>query len=528
MSATRLRMRPRHLIGAGALALAQMASAGTEPYFHPLIQSTAVATPNHINELNSPWQVPAGITQKNLMSMAEVEADVEQSLQRVMAGRNSSMFDMVAYDDSGRYIFIPHETPFGAGVSRYDTIEDTTHLLMAGDQESAVNDLCDADPEEPRDPTEACPAWDNDYAAFDPARYTPNGTVWLGEEWSGLGRIVEVMNPLAHPDDIEFRVLESIANVSHEGISFSQTRRGYNRVVYYVDEWNSGSIYKFVARRRGDYTEGQTFVLVVDEYFGDPTANWNEDANAGQPRTGAATWVPITNRRGEPLTQISPFRDGPTNDPRSNDDTRGGRPAADEVGGTPYGRPEDTEISVLANGNEVVYFTATSEHSVYAVEMLPGRRGRQAIVHKFAGPETPTNVGFEPTTGTLSSPDNLAIDHYGNIFIIEDKPNNDAVGGDIWFGRDLDNDGVAESIDHFLSIQVDGAEATGMIFHPTDPNRFVVAVQHPDSTDIDRDADEDGVADFECAQATPHACQGDALWEFDITKAVEPRRRDRR
>ena len=55
-----------------------------------------------------------------------------------------------------------------------------------------------------------------------------------------------------------------------------------------------------------------------------------------------------------------------------------------------------------------------------------------------------------------------------------------------------------------------------------------MAVQHPDSTDIERDADEDGVADFECAEATPHACQGDALWEFDISNTVEPRNGNRR
>lgn len=46
-------------LGVSVAVVAQV-QAGTEPYFQPLTQSSAVATPNHINELNSPWQTPAG------------------------------------------------------------------------------------------------------------------------------------------------------------------------------------------------------------------------------------------------------------------------------------------------------------------------------------------------------------------------------------------------------------------------------------------------------------------------------------
>ena len=76
-------------------------------------------------------------------------------------------------------------------------------------------------------------------------------------------------------------------------------------------------------------------------------------------------------------------------------------------------------------------------------------------------------------------------------------------GGDIWFMRDANGDGVAESIDHFLSLQVDGSESTGMIFNPTNPTQFIVSVQHPDSTDIP-------------------GGMGDALWEFDLSDVVPP------
>lgn len=507
-----------------ALAVSQAVSAGTAPYFQPLQQSAAVASPNHLNELNSPWQTPAGMSQKNLMSLKEVEADVNQTIQRSDgAGTSASMIDMLAYDSSGRYIFLPHETPWGAGLSRYDTVEDETQILFAGDQEAATSSLCDADAFEPRDPTNpACPAWDFDFGAFDPSRWTPNDTVIVAEEWTGLGRVVEILDPLgavpanpvasaanewtpANPTGT-WRILEAIANVSHEGINFSVKQP--DRVIYYIDEWNSGSLYKLELKVPGDYAAGgQTFVLSVDNFAstgGDPKKNYNEGANATASRFGMATWVPITDANGTPLgTLWDPFQDGATDDPRTQPETRGGRGAADEFGGTPYGRPEDMAIGRLPNGNEILYITTTSDHTVISIEILPSNK---AMVRLFASRSTPRNVDFLPTTGRLDNPDNLAIDSLGNIYIIEDSPNSSNVGGDVWFARDMNNDGVAESLDHFMSVQVDGSEGTGLVFHPTDPSRFVMAVQHPDSTDL---------------VAVPGGF-GDAVWEFDVSKIVPP------
>jgi hypothetical protein len=424
--------------------------------------------------------------------MSEIEADPTQSVGRapdisvpgsgeqdVSAGSSQSMWDMSAFDVTGRFVFVPHESPWSAGLSRYDTRRDRSELLWRGDGQGALGD------------------WSNDYAAFDPATFTPNCTVFAAEEWSGEGRLFETMNPFAPVEDIEVRELESFANVAHEGLRFSHDQK----TIYFIDEWNSGSIYKLVTKKKGDYTRGQTFVLAVDDFAGNPADNFSDASNVDQPRTGLATWVPITDEVGNALTSVDPFRNGPTNDPRTNDDTRGGRPAADEVNGTPYGRPEDMEIGRLANGNEVMYFTATSETSVYTVEMLDGGK---AMVRKFVGPDTPTNVGFDETTGVLNSPDNLAQDALGNIFIIEDAPNGSSTGGDIWFARDMDNDGVAESIDHFMSLRVAGSEATGMIFDPVRPTEFVVNVQHPASTNLDE---------------VPGGF-GDAMWRFDVKESA--------
>lgn len=480
-----LKLRKQPLAAAVLVVLSPAAVAGTEPYFVPLTESAVVTLPDSLEEGTAPWiAAPAGITQEKLTDLDEVEADANQSVVRVPGlGSNASMFDMIAYDPTGRYLFIPHETMIGAGASRYDTVNDTMEVLFSGNLGGLDGD------------------WSADWGAFDPSTFTPAGTLLLGEEWSGTGRIMEVENPLAPADRIRVREVRTIANTSHEGLRFSAD----GKTLYFIDEWNSGSIYKVVFRQPNNYrAPGITYVLAVDSFDGDASLNWNEGSNIGAARTGLATWVPMTNAGGRPLTEIDPFRNGPTDDPNTNPDTRGGRGAADELGATPYGRPEDVEVGRLTNGNEVLYFCATSEQAVYSVEELGEGKAMIRVFASDAG--TPKNLGFDPTSAVLNSPDNLAQDVHGNIYIVEDAPNGSATGGDVWFARDVNNDGVAESIDHFLSLRVAGSESTGMIFNPANPSEFVIAVQHPASTDL---------------EDVPMG-MGDAIWRFDLSNTEFP------
>ncbi|MCP5184328.1 MAG: DUF839 domain-containing protein [Pseudomonadales bacterium] len=458
------------------LACAGAANAGTDVYFNPLTQSAAVAqVPNHVNELSNPWQVPAGVSYTNLTSLREIEADPTQTAIRVPGlGTNASMWDMAAFDRTGRYVFIPHETQYGAGVSRYDIKTDRTVNLFRGDMNGATGN------------------WSGDFGALDPATMTPKGTLLVAEEWSGEGRLFEIVNPLADVESGEAVIvneLNAIPNVSIEGLQFNR----FGTALYFDDEDRSGSIYKFVPTKKGDYSKGQTFVLKVDGFAGDVTANAGSFPNHNPAeRTGLATWVPMTDADGRALTTADPFDNA----------TRGGRAAADELGGTPFRRPEDIEVGRSRRGNDIVYFTATEELAVYSVEELGGGK---AMVRLAVDENTVKNLGFAPTTGHLTSPDNLAQDALGNIYVVEDWPNGDNRGGDIWFLRDTDSDGVAESLDHFMSLQVKGAENTGMIFRPQYPTQFIVHIQHPESVD---ESVEGG--------------QGDALWLLDVKDVVAP------
>ncbi len=499
------RFKQGALAAAVLLAIAPVVSADNarqqgELFFYPLTQSAAVATvdgsapkSSHFNELNHPWQTPPGVSQENLTSMSEIEADVAQSVVRVEGvGTQASMWDMVAYDPTGQYIFIPHETPMGAGVTRYDTLSDTAVVLFSGDGGGVRGDTTGWG-------EEGAPT---DFGAFDPSTFTPNGTLLLAEEWSGQGRVIEVLDPLtATENSASYRELTGIPNVAHEGLRFSHD----GSALYFVDEDNSGSLYKIVFNDPEDYSAGGTsYVLVVDDFVangGDPAANWNSGVNRDI-RTGAASWVEISG------TSADPYKNGISSS-CSNPDTFGGRCAANELDGVPFGRPEDMEISTTAAGDSVIYFAATSENSVYSV--IENDDGTAYVQVLVSDADTPKNLGFPATTAVLNSPDNLAQDMYGNIFVIEDQPNGGDRGGDIWFVRDADRDGVAESLDHFMSIVADGAEATGMIFNPANPDEFVVSVQHPDSVELN----------------IYPAGFGDALWKFDLSGVNEPRESER-
>jgi hypothetical protein len=421
---------------ASLLLLAASSTAYADPF--PL---TASAPDTTATENTAPFVISDGLTQTLITNRSTLMA----------RGLPSSLttWDMSAFHKSSKDVFIPSEATSGAGLFRYDFTSGNVKTLLLGDGTGVRT----ADPSQ-FDPDHG------DYSRLDPATWTPWGTVITGEETTG-GRLFEIRNPNGN-GNTNVRWLDKVPGVAHEGLRFDG-----QGALYFIDEDNSGSIYKFVPSRPNNPESGQTFVLSIDAFAdggGAPAQVWNSATNTTKVRTGAATWIPITDKDGVPLTDADPF---------AYVSATGGRIAADEVGGTPFGRPEDMTFKTLGDGNEAFFFTATSEHTVYCVELTGGHT---ATVRVFVNRST-KDLATDAAVGTaFTSPDNMATGSDGTIYIVEDNE-----PGDIWVAIDQNNNGVAEKIGRWVSLGVAGAEPTGLEPDPNDPKRFIVNIQHPDS-----------------------------------------------
>lgn len=375
---------------------------------------------------------------------------------------NTGDFDMNTVNETGahkgRYLFTPFESS-QSGIQRTDLTTGETETLWISPQ-----------PEE--------------YKRWDGSSWTPWGTFVTGEEeWctsstgctsNTWGRLFELTNPTTADSvtetdgesaDVQHRNV--IPRVAHEGIQFDEA---WN--MYFVDEVNGGSLYRYTpaaskgeirSGRAGYFDAGQTSVLRV----GDGTT-----PNA----TGAFTWVPITDQEGDALPGALTITD--PNGVTSVD----GRNSADvpQYKGTDFQRPEDLQIQTV-KGVERLYMATTTTHEVYALDL----RDRQISV--FADRST-TDLATDGPVGTpLENPDNLAVDHDGTIYIVEDQPG--GVRDDIWFAKDLNLDGdltdPGEGIGRWASNGTTGSEFTGLYFDPTNKRRAWVNIQHP-SSDNDR------------------------------------------
>jgi secreted PhoX family phosphatase len=264
-------------------------------------------------------------------------------------------------------------------------------------------------------------------------------------------------------DDADFVHQNVVPRTSHEGIQFDKAGN-----MYFIDELNGGALYKYVSAAKlskvkngqADYfAAGQTFVLRVGD---------GNTPNA----TGAYSWVPFTNASGAALPgaiTITDVRGVTSVDARNTTDL----PA---FKGTDYQRPEDMQIQTL-NGREYLYVATTSTHEVYRLD-LAGQ-----TISVFANRSTIDLATGAAVGAALASPDNLAIDHEGNIYIIEDR--NGGVDDDIWFAKDLNRDGdlndAGEGIGRWASNGTPGSEFTGLYFDPRDKRRAWVNIQHPSS-----------------------------------------------
>jgi secreted PhoX family phosphatase len=266
-----------------------------------------------------------------------------------------------------------------------------------------------------------------------------------------------------------------IPRVSHEGLAFDDAK-----AMYYVDELNGGTIYKYVPSN-ANATDGNTYFGAGQSFALRVGAGGQNEGNNGAAITGASQWVPITNAAGGAIAGTSMVL---------GDGTIDGRATADvaSVASTGYNRPEDLEIQNVAGGGQRLYWTTTDSDingntadgtsRVYNLDTATGE------VKLFVDPSVTIDLATGlPVGGGLKNADNLAIDANGNLFIVEDRNGGD--DDDLWFTKDLNKDGdlldPGEGIARWASNGTVGSEFTGLYFDKFDANKAYVNIQHPGS-----------------------------------------------
>ena len=385
----------------------------------------------------------------------------DRSSQLLGSKPNSGSWDMITVNETGphkgRYLFTVFETG-SSGVQRMDVATRDTETIW-------------------QTPTAG------GHVSFDACYWTPWGTLNTAEEsWTTAaggstrpyGRLFEFRNPLEAPgilvpvnafsnENADFVHRNVIPRVSHEGVQWDKAGN-----MYFIDELNGGSLYKYTPKARwGEimsgraeyFAAGQTFVLRV--------------GNGNTPNaTGSYTWVPITDADGVGLPgaiTITDTRGVTSVDARNTTEL----PA---FKGTDYQRPEDLQIKTVAN-DEFLYVATTTTSEVYRLDL------KKNVISVFVNRNTIDLATGAAVGSALASPDNLAIDHDGNLYIIEDR--NGGSDDDIWFAVDLNGDGdvndADEGIARWASNGTPGSEFTGLYFDPTDKRRAWVNIQHPAS-----------------------------------------------
>lgn len=242
-----------------------------------------------------------------------------------------------------------------------------------------------------------------------------------------------------------------VGRLCHEGV-----QQGPRGEVFVVNEFNGGSIFKFVPDRVGDLSSGQLYALKI---LGISDAQQLYDGVANNDvHVGNFEWVAIDDANAT-------FPEDDPNDPEDGPTCADGHQAAADVEvATQLGRPED-----LQRIGAVLYVANTSENRILAIDL-----SKHTVAEFVAvGKNVPIEPGNPETAKSFNSPDNLAKGPDGRLWIVEDNS-----PSDIWVADfDRDGDGLADNVGLFASMQDSGAEGTGIYFGK-DPQTLFVNVQH--------------------------------------------------
>ncbi len=258
-------------------------------------------------------------------------------------------------------------------------------------------------------------------------------------------------------------------------------------VVYSGDDERFQHVYRYVSTGKFDAKNRQANLSLLDDGILS-AAKFEAD--------GRLIWMPLVWGQG-PLTQENGFGS-------QADVLIEARRAAELLGATKMDRPEDIETNPV-NGRVYLVLTGNDKREE-AQKDAPNPRAKNAFGHilelappgargqtpdhaadefrwdifLLAGDPSDADAGarYHPQTsrhGWLTTPDNIAFDSRGRMWIATDGANDNGFADGVW-ASDVEGPGRALTR-HFLHVPR-GAEMCGPCFTPDDTTLFV-AVQHP-------------------------------------------------
>jgi uncharacterized protein len=317
-----------------------------------------------------------------------------------------------------------------------------------------------------------------DWESFDPIVWTPWGTLLVGEEANvqsrpdpkvpgAIGGLMYELFLDEHDPTVVTRIIArpALGAKAHEGNRFDSNGNHYG-----ISEANPGFIFKFTPDHKGDLSSGQLYALKITKATGD--------------RTGEAEWVPLDRS----AVQIDANK------------------VARDSGATGYNRPEDIEIGTSSgrdvNGKDILYVAVTGQanpvdNRIIAIDLRSGDgeddanegNGQERHARGTVFVYDYVKWGLNVAQADFSMPDNLALDHDGNLFIAEDPGGSfpgKRNGDDVWMAVPPHAEHApAASVQRFFSLTDCDAEPTGL-YVDLKRDMLFVNVQHRGGDHLDK------------------------------------------